>query len=64
VNPELFEDLIASFVFERSLKETQNFINNFMSALTETTSTRGAVASEGDSPELVSMEILAIVPKS
>lgn len=64
MNCELFQDLLVSSVFDRLPEETQFLINNFMSAPTETASTRGAITSEGVDPEVMSMEVPTAVPKA
>lgn len=49
-------------MFDTLSESDQNFINRFMSAPTETASTRGAITSEGATPEVMSIEVLAVVP--
>lgn len=45
-------------------ESSQNLINSIMSALAETTSNGGIIASKGASSEVVSMEVPAAVPKA
>jgi len=62
MNPQLYADLVVAFVFEKLSKDTQQFILSTMFRPAETASTRGAIASEGVSQDVMSMEVPTAVP--
>ena len=63
MNLAIFEDLVASSMFDKLPKETQELLTSLMSAPMETASAGGSMASEGVSPEFISVEVLTKVPK-
>lgn len=64
MNPKSFEALVASSMFDRLPKETQEILNSLMLVPMETASAGGCMVSEGDAPEVVNVEMPAVVPKS
>lgn len=62
MNPQVFADLVASSVFDRLPKDTQQFILNTMSGPGKTKITGGTISSEGASPEVVSIEAPTTMP--
>jgi len=64
MNLENFEALVASSIFDKLCKATQELLTKFMSAPMETASARGSMASEGASSNIISVEIPIEVLKS
>ena len=64
MNHEFFEDFIASPVFSQYYELDRNLIRDIMLGVchAENTSAGETVAFEGAAPEVVSMEVPAIVP--
>lgn len=54
---------MASSKFDRLPKETQELLNSHMLAPIETESAGFSMASKGATPEVISVEVPAVVPK-
>lgn len=64
MNPAIFEDLVASSVFDKLPKETHELLNSLMLVPIEVASAGGYMASKGASPEVISVEVPTTVRKS
>lgn len=63
MNLGYFEVLVASLVFEKFPKETQEILTGIMSTPVETTSVGEVMATKGDAPKVASVEVPAEVHK-
>lgn len=64
MNPRVYAELVTSSVFKKLPEDTHRFILSMLFGPRKTTSTGGTITSKGVALEVMSMEVLAAVPKT